>query len=367
MRHEQFARLASELAEAAASSPTAITITLPTHRHSPDNAQDPVRVRNGARQAAAALEHLDLSRDERRQLKARLGALVDEVDAQVGFRSTDLGLACYVTTGVTRVVSVGHTPPERVIVSDEFSLAVPLADVVSADDVEVLVLTTGGGATDGARLYHLERGELTEADSEVFPLSWDVRDRNRSYADGIESDRRDAHIENFLRRVNSGLEGMFGAADARPLVLVGVRRLRDHWRRVAPRRLSDAVVADVEGNVDRVPLPVLRDQVVAAVTEAARTRALGALAQLERAELSSVATVADDIHRLAGEGRLRRLLVEEGATDEVSVEGVVLADRVALTVRRAYDSGAEVVIMPEGSLASSQLTGGGRIAAEVRW
>ena len=367
MRRNQFVKLAAELAEAAAASPAAVTVTVPTHRHAPDNAQDPVRVRKGAKAASSALEKLSLDRFQRRELSERLELLPEAVEEQVGFRRTDLGLACYVTTDLIRVVSLGHAPPERTIVADEFSLAAPLADVVSADDVDVLVLSTGGNATDGARLYRLERGELSEATGGVFPLSWDVRDRDRSYATGIESDKRDALIEGFLRRVNEGVDELFGADSDRALVLVGIRRLRDHWRKVAPSRLARQVVAEVDGSMDRVSLPVLRDQVIAAVAAAARRRALSELDRLERMDRLSVATVADDIHALAREGRIRQLLVEEGAADEVTVDGVVLGDRVATTLRRTYDAGGGITIMPERMLSSSALTGGGLLAAEVRW
>jgi hypothetical protein len=367
MRKEQLETLAAELGAAAERSPVAVTITLPTHRRAPDNAQDPVRVRKGARRAVAALDHVALDRSQRRRLTERLEALTEAVEDQVGFASTDLGLACYVTTELVRVVPLAHTPPERVILSDAFSLAAPIADLVAADDVDVLVLSTGGGATDGARLYRLERGELTEDSGGVFPLSWDVRDRDRSYATAIESDKRDALIEGFLRRINAGLLETRGGDRGRQLVLVGIRRLRDHWRRVAPSQLLAMVVAEVEGNVDRVTMPELCGQVSAAVSAAAESRALRVLDELAAMDRAKVATVADDVHVLCDQGRVRRLLVEEAATDEVSVDGVVLADRVALTLRRAYDTGATIVVMPEGSLAASPLTGGGRLVAELRW
>jgi hypothetical protein len=367
MYREHFSRLAHDLAAAAAVSPVAVTITLPTHRHAPDNAQDPIRVRNAARRAADALGQLSLSREHRGALTGRLDALESEVERQVGFRHTNLGLACYVTTGQTRVVAVGHTPPERVIVSDEFSLAVPLRDVVSADDVEVLVLTTGGGSTEGARLYHLERGELVESSAAAFPMSWDVRDRDRSYANRIEAAQRDALIESFLRRVNRSLAEHYGDTDAPDMVVVGVRRLRDHWRSVSPAQLTSAVVAEVDGNVDRVPLSELQRQVEEALTAAADTSAAEALGRVANVERSKVAAGVDEVHLLAGQGRLRRLLVEEGAADEVVVDGVVIADRVALTLRSAYDSGAEILVLADGAMASSAVAGGHRIVAEARW
>lgn len=367
MRRQQFNDLALELAEASTRSPVSVTITVPTHRHAPQNRQDPVRVRQQARAALSALEQLNLTRPQRRALTDRIEALDAAVDAQIGFDNTDLGVACYVTCDVLRVVSLGHTPPQRTIIADQFSLASPLADLVAPDDAEVLVLSTGGGSTDGARLYHLERGELVEPSRTPFPLSYDVRGRNRSYATAIESDKRDAHVEAFLRQVNGEVTGMFGADHDRKLVLVGIARLRDHWRKVAPDHLLQAVVAELDGNMDKVPLSKLRDQVVAAVGEAAVRTASEQIEQVASLDRSQVALAAQDVHMLAAQSRVHRLLVEEGASDEIAVNGVVLGDQVASTLRRCFDAGAHIVIVPDGALRRSPLSAEAAIVAQVRW
>ena len=363
MRRDDLNRLADELSAASADAPFAITITLPTHRHAPDNAQDPIRVRTLARTAKAALDQLGLTREQRSQLDAQLDGLGDEVDAQVGFNHTDLGLGCYLVPGTTRIVRLGHNPPERVIVSDEFSLAAPIADVVAADDVDVLALSTGGGSTDGARLYRLAAGELVEHQDDVFPASWDIRDRSSRFSEGrVDSPKRDAHIEGFLRSVDGHLLALFGNPHDRQLAVVGIERLRSHWRAVATSPNLAAVAAELDGNFDKTPVHELAALVAAAVADAREGDAAAQVAALDDAPVSRVAGGTDDTYRLASTGRVATLLVEEGATDEIAVDGVVIGDRVARTIRAAYDTGADIVIAPAGTL-----THRGGIAALARW
>jgi hypothetical protein len=362
MRHDQFTDLADELDRAATASPVAITITAPTHRHAPDNQQDPIRVRRLARAARTQLDQLELSRDDRRTLTGRLDRLEADIDTQLGWRNTDLGVACYLTVGLTRIVTLAHRPPERAIIADQFSLATPLADLVTADDVDVLILSTGGNATDGARLVRLTRGELVEVATAEFPLSYDVRDRNRAYADRIESDRRDAHIENFLRRVNAAYLSVRDTDGDRDLVVVGIDRLRHHWHKISPSRLTGAVVAELASNVDRHTPAQLAALITTTVDSARTSRALAAVDQLAAAGPHRTVTIADDIHRLGRDGRLHRLLVEEGATDEVTVDGVILGDRIATTLRRCWQAGTDIVIVPPGALAAYN-----GIAGLARW
>lgn len=363
MRRDDLDRLAAELATARGEGEPAITITLPTHRHGPDNAQDPIRVRQLARQAAGSLDQLTLSRENRAALDQRLERLEADVDSQVGFHATDLGLACYVTPSTTRVVKLGHAPPERVIVSDEFSLAAPIADVVTADDIDVLVLSTGGGATEGARLYHVEGGGITAHSDDVLPASFDVRDRDTRFSEErVESPQRDAYIAGFLRSVDEHLLQLFGNPHDRQLVVAGIERLRSHWRSVAHDTNRRAVVAELDGNFDRTSEPELMARAVEAVAAARVAAAQEAIGELAAAPRGRVAGGIDDVSQLAAQGRIAKLLVEEGATDEVTVDGVVIADRVSRTIRAAYDTQADIVIPPAGALGDYD-----GVAAFTRW
>ena len=359
MRAKELESLAAELSGDIPGR-VAITLTLPTRPDGTDRGET-TRLRNLARRAAAALPKLGLTREVESALVARLDGLEAAVDRADGRRGA--GIACYVRADLTRVVRLAHTPVERVLVGDTFSLALPITDLLVADDVDVLVLSIGGGATDGARHYHLADGELTEQVGEDLPAEWDVRDVGERYLEERkDSDWRDARIEEFLRSVDRSLLARFGADHDRQLVVVGVERLRTHWESVADPGNLAAVVAHVDGNIDHARTSVLRDRVVEAVSVARAEAARRAVDEVLRLEPARTASGVDDVVTLARAGRLHRLLVEEGATAEVEVDGVVLGDRIANAIRAAYDAGTEVLVVPSGALAERD-----GIAAVVRW
>jgi len=338
----------------------AVTITLPTDTNGLDRGEA-TRLRHLVRRATDALPALGLDRTVEDRLRSRLERLGEEVDAAPGPRGP--GVACYVTADRTRVLRLAHTPPERAMVGDTFPLAAPISDVLAADDLDVLVLSIGGGATDGARHFRLEGGELSEVVGEGLPAEWDVRDVGERYREEPkDSDWRDARVDGFLREVDRTLLERFGADHDRQLVIVGTARLRTHWYSVADAANLRAVVAQVEGNADHLRPSVLRDRVVEAVRGERDGAAQRAVADLRALDPARTAAGVDDVVTLARAGRLHRLLVEEGLTAEVEVDGVVIGDRIANAMRAAFDAGTEVLVVPRGMLAAEQ-----GVAAIVRW
>jgi stalled ribosome rescue protein Dom34 len=107
---------------------------------------------------------------------------------------------------------------------------------------------------------------------------------------------------------------------------------------------------------------VLRDRVVEAVRGERERSARRAVEELRALDPSRTAVGIDDVVTLARAGRLRRLLVQEGATAQVEVDGVVIGDRIANAVRAAFDTGTEILIVPQGLLSTEQ-----GVAGEVRW
>ena len=359
MRRKELEALAEELSGELPGR-VAVTITLPTRPDGLDRGES-TRLRHLVRRATDALPGLGLPRDLEEQLHGRLGALEDEVDGAPGPRGP--GVACYVTADRTRVLRLAHTPPERAMVGDTFPLAAPIADLLAADDLDVLVLSIGGGDTDGARHFRIDGGEMTEVVGEGLPDEWDVRDVGERYLEEPkDSDWRDARIDGFLRGIDRVLIDRFGADHDRQLVVVGTARLRTHWYSVADPANLRAVVAQVDGNVDHARPSELRDRVVAAVRAERERAAQRAVAELRELDPSRTAAGVDDVVTLARAGRLHRLLVEDGVAAEVEVEGVVIGDRVANAVRAAFDARTEVLVVPPGMLSAED-----GIAAAVRW
>jgi len=338
----------------------AVTITLPTRPDGLDRGEA-TRLRHLVRRATDALPGLGLARDVDERLRAQLDAVEHAVERVPGPRGP--GVACYVTADRMRVLRLAHTPPERVMVGDTFPLVAPIMDLLAADDLDVLVLSIGGGATDGARHFRLVGGELTEVVGDGLPDEWDVRDVGERYLEEPkDSDWRDARIDGFLRSIDRVLLERFGADHDRQLVVVGTARLRSHWYSVADPANLRAVVAQVDGNADHLRPSVLRDRVIEAVRGERGLAARRAVDELRELDPARTASGVDDVVTLARAGRLHRLLVEEGATAEVEVDGVVIGDRLANAVRAAYDTGTEILIVPRGTLATEQ-----GVTAVVRW
>jgi hypothetical protein len=359
MRANELRTLAAELSGDAPGR-VAVTITLPTRPDGLDRGEV-TRLRNLVRRVTDALPKLGLERDVADGLTARLGDLEQEVERAPGRRGP--GVACYVTAERTRVLRLAHTPPERVLVGDTFPLAAPITDLLAADDLDVLVLSIGGGDTDGARHFRLHDGELTEVVGDGLPAEWDVRDVGERYREEPkDSDWRDARVDGFLRQVDRVLIERFGADHDRQLVVVGTARLRTHWYSVADPGNLRAVVAQIDGNVDHVRTSVLRDRVVEAVRGERASAALQAVSELRAMDPARTAVGVDDVVTLARAGRLHRLLVEEGATAEVEVDEVVIGDRIANAVRAAFDAGTEVLLVPRGALGTEE-----GVAGVVRW
>jgi hypothetical protein len=359
MREGQLQSLAAELSGDIPGR-AAVTITMPTRADGTDRGE-PTRLRNLVRSVTDALPRMGLERGVADRLAERLGRLEREVGRAPGRRGP--GVACYVTADTTRVLRLAHTPPERAIVSDVFPLVAPITDLLAADDLDVLLLSIGGGDTDGARHFRLAEGELVEEVGDGLPAEWDARDGGERYLEEPkDSDWRDARIDDFLRQVDRTLLTRFGVDHDRQLVVVGTARLRTHWYSVADPANLRAVVAQVDGNFDHARPSVLRDRVIETVRGERASQTTAAVEGLRAMDPARTAAGVDDVVTLARAGRLHRLLVEEGATAEVEVDGVVIGDRIANAVRAAFDAGTEVLIVPKGVLGPEE-----GIAAVVRW
>jgi len=359
MRMGQLKALAAELSGDIPGR-AAVTITMPTRTDGTDRGE-PTRLRHLARRAMDALPKVGLDRTVIDRLTERLGRLEDDVARTDGRRGP--GIACYVTADRTRVLRLSHAPPERAIVADMFPLAAPIADLLAADDLDVLQLSIGGGDTDGARHLRLSEGELREEVGDDLPAEWDVRDVGERYLEEPkDSDWRDARVDGFLRQVDRALLQRFGVDHDRHLVVVGTARLRTHWYSIADPANLRAVVAQVDGNFDHARPSVLRDRIIETVQGERASQARAAVDELRAMDPARTAAGVDDVVTLARAGRLHRLLVEEGATAEVEVDGVVIGDRIANAVRAAFDVGTEILIVPKGALGVEE-----GIAAVVRW
>lgn len=95
----------------------AVSVLTPTHRREPENAQDPVRLRNVVAEAKKQLEADPAVPRERR---ADVVRQLDLALAEIDLAHTEDGLVIFAAPGEHQVWTLSRAVPERVVLSDTF-------------------------------------------------------------------------------------------------------------------------------------------------------------------------------------------------------------------------------------------------------
>ncbi|MFE7468822.1 chemotaxis protein [Streptomyces sp. NPDC057499] len=349
----------------------AVSLTMPTHRRTPDNTQDAVRLRNLVNEAVDRLEaDPAVGRETRTAIKEQLDRAAAEVDPR---RALD-ALVVLATPDEHQIWQLPRTAPERVVLSDSYLTRNLVAAKAQAQPFWVL-----GVSADRAGLWGGTGDALREARTGGFPMT----------APPLEPDpQREERIGDtpsifgsqetrvFLRSADETLRAVL-AADPRPLYLAGSAQALAVLDEVgeSPRsavgRLTKGVPA---GTTPSALLEELRP-----VLEERRKRFAAAVdGRLDEARgRRAFAGGLDEVWAAVREGRAGLVAVEEGFQRTVRVtdehlepvdagvdpaDTTVREDIVDELVERALDSGAEVVFLADGSLADH-----GRIAAALRY
>ena len=345
----------------------AVSILLPTHRREPDNAQDPVRLRNLVAEAKERVQaDPAVSRADRINVVEQLEAALAEVDL---VHSGD-ALALFVAPGEHQVWSLSRSADARVVLSDTFLTRNLVAAQAYERPYWVLVV-----AADHARLWSGGPERVTERSNGTFPLSRSLEgpDSERKERIGdLPSTFTDEQTRQFLREVDSAL-GTVLAAEPRPLYVVG---------EAAALSLLGDVGTAVKGADARIPHGGLAQGTAEAVWHTVRP-AVEAQARKEVAEALKELDLArgrkefsagiDEVWQKVNTGRVALLAVEEGYRVTVRDEGEHLVhadageqgareDIVDEIVEKALDTGARVRFVPDGELGDAN-----GIAAVLRY
>ncbi len=345
----------------------AVTITLPTHRTSPDNKQDPIRVKNLVTEATNRLLG-EFSRREVEPLLSRLDALVNDID----YRYTLDGLALFVNRDIGRRFILPFTLPERVVVDETFWTRGLVFALNRTPRYWVLALSE-----QPTRLFEGVREHLQEITDEGFPMTHTGPGGERGLPNDPAVNRsayRDERHRQFFRQVSAALTP-FISDDPLPLALVGVDRYLAFFREVSPH--ASAVVTTVTGNHDKTPAHELGKLVWPLVEQNLAIRRAEALKELDAAVgAQKYASTLGEVWRFAHEGRVDVLLVEEDYHQAVQVAGDgmtltpvddpalpgVLDDAVDEIIAIVLDKGGRVVFVDNGALPQHQ-----RIATILRY
>lgn len=218
-----------------AAEPPAVSVYQPTHRHHPDNAQDPVRFKNLVKQVEESVDRLYPVREKRSLLEP-----FHKLQADAAFWNHTLdGLAVFASPtrfDVFRVAKVGRGVPERAVVADSFHVKPLLRYLQSADRFELLALSR-----DKVAVYEGNRYALDPADAPGVPTR---------FLEGPATPRTqsgpDADTERYFRGVDQAVVEHLSKPSAVPLVLAAASENQTAFRAVSknPALLPDGVAVD---------------------------------------------------------------------------------------------------------------------------
>lgn len=345
----------------------ALTITMPTHRTSPENRQDPIRLKNLVVQAADRLLG-EFSKREVDTLLLRLEKLAEGID----YRYSLDGLALFVNHDIGRSLQLPFTVAERVVVDESFLTR----DLVFAMNrlVRYWTLVLSEKPT---RLYECVRQDFIEVQGEEFPLTHSGPGGEQPLPGGFgvrKSAYRDERHRQFFRQVDAALKP-FLADDPLPLAVVGVDRFLAFFNEVTSQK--EAILTTLTGSHDKTSAVELGQLVWPLVREKLAEQRQQTLADLEKAvgERKFASTVGE-VWRMAKEGRGRLLLVEQDFhfPAEVDESGMQLSpadDPAALgVIDDAVDEIIETVLSKQGKvvfLENGTLQEHQRIALTLRY
>lgn len=331
-----------------------LTITLPMHRTSPDNKQDPIRVKNLVTLATMRLRD-EFSKREVAPLIERLDALVAEID----YNHALDGLVLAVNHEMAREFPLPFPLAERVVVDDTFFTRDLVHAVNRMRPYWVLSLSE-----QPTRLYSAMRNELEEITTGGFPMrhAGPGGDAPLPGGQGVNrSAHRDERHRQFFRDVDRAYRA-FTADDPLPLALAGVDRLQSFFREVSQ---GADIIATLPGSYDHMTAHDLGRLIWPRVKDGFTARRLQVLDDLEAAVgQHRAASTLGLVWRLASEGRGSVLVVEEGyhepgrldergqlnlRVDNPAAPGV-MDDAVDEVIEMVLDKGGRVVFVEDGEL-----------------
>ncbi len=343
-----------------------VTITMPTHRTSPDNKQDPIRLKNLITEATNRLLK-DFSKRDVELLLSRLSATADALDHEYNLD----GLAIFVNRDFSRVYRLPFKLKERVVVDDQFHTRDLVFAMNRSPRYWVLVLSE-----KPTRLYEAVRSDLDEVTEGAFPMKYSGPGAELPLPGGFGIEptiKLDRYHEAFFREVDREFDRVT-KHDPAPLVLVGVTYYLSTFNKVATK---NDLLAEIRGNYDKLNTHQLGELVWQHAEPGFQKRSEQALLALDAAVgARSYASTIGEVWRFAREGRVATLLVEENfhVPARLSDDGMniqladrpedltVMDDATDFVVEETLLKGGRVVFVADGALAQHS-----HIAAILRY
>ena len=344
--------------------PPCISLYQPTHRHHPENQQDPIRFKNLIRVIEETLQQQYPDQDFRELMEPfhELSA-----DSQFWKHQTRDGLAIFAGAGVHEVIQLQRPLREVAFVAASFHVKPLMRYLQSADRFQVLALTRDSAAVFEGDRYSLDPATLADD----FPSSLeDVVEPERSEKgvsvgsanSGVGSPKmlrghgegkHDIDTEKYFRAVDQSVGTKFSKPSGLPLVLAVLPEHEAMFRRVSqnPWLLTEGVSC----NPDALSEDELRQQVWKILEPHYLSRLEGLKENYSNAAARQTgACELSDVAQAAVAGRVGTLLVE---ADRV-IPGVI--DKITGSIRAGAPESHGVDDMLD-DLAELVLVMGGKV------
>ncbi|WP_329123865.1 chemotaxis protein [Streptomyces sp. NBC_01353] len=344
----------------------AVSLLMPTHRREPDNAQDPVRLRNLLAQAGELLQaDPAVTRERRADVLSQLEHALAEVDLV----HAEDGLVIYAAPGEHQVWSVARSVPERVVIADTFLTRNLVAAQAAEQPFWALAV-----AADRVSLWNGDAEHVTEHTEDGFPMTRSLEDPDAERKERIgdmPSTFRDEQTRQFMRQAHEALRRVLSSSP-RPLYVLGEAAAVSFLEEIGPLGKDTTILQ--RGGLAAGPAAQVWQALEPLRTGKAAADKAAVVSELDAAQgRREFAGGLDEAWKAAKEGRIRLLAVEEHFQAIVRDYGDHLEpaeaadldsrdDIVDEIVEQALQTGAEVRFVPDDTLS-----GAGRIAGVLRY
>lgn len=298
-----------------------ISLYQPTHRHHPENQQDPIRYRNLLRTVEESLR----LQYPAKHIEDMLGPFRKLAEDARFWNHTEDGLAVIGNAGLFRVFRLQRPVPERAIVADSFHVKPLLRIVQSADRYQVLGLDR-----HQARLFEGNRdvldeieldeevpgtitealgSELTEPHLTVSSYGGTALGSSMRHTHGSRKEELDIDDERFFRAVDRSVLEKHSRPSGLPLILAALPQYHHLFREVSRNPLL--VPQGIEMDPNALSTDQLREKVWEIMEPEFRARLKKLIDEFLDAKAKGlgsdrIETIAD----AAVHGRIESLLVE---------------------------------------------------------
>lgn len=344
--------------------PPCLSLYQPTHRHHPDNQQDPIRFRNLLKALEQSLRESYPAQDAR----ALLRQFEDLAQDRAFWNCTLGGLAVLAAPGVFHVYNLPRSVPEFAVVADSFHIKPLIRFVQSADRYHVLGVSRQKisffeGNRDALEEVDLDPAvpripsEAPRGEAKEFHLSaWasSAGSPGVHYSEGSKSNIEDNAATRFLRAVDRAILEHYSRPVRLPLILAALPENQSFFRAISrnPFLLPDGV----DMHPDAMSRNDLRERAWRRMESHYRARLAGLIEMFAAARSKELGD--DDVERVAASAaaaRVGTLLTEADRhipgrinpeTGEVSLGGDAVDDVLDDLAELVLKNGGQVVIVP---------------------